>query len=126
MTRQLDPANPHPPGRRRPRSRVREDGYETWTVKDTQYRAIREVIEEGVNLFDKGSGVLLSDLILLAEERLTGHPDFESGRFTNWVRWIKVDMEVEGAIELVSKATPQRIRFASKSSTSVYAETSEE
>jgi len=126
MTRQLDPANPHPPGRRRPRSRVREDGYETWTVKDTQYRAIREVIEEGVNLFDKGSGVLLSDLILLAEERLTGHPDFESGRFTNWVRWIKVDMEVEGAIELVSKATPQRIRFASKSSTSVDTETSEE
>jgi len=119
MTRQLDPANPHPPGRRRPRSRVREDGYETWTVKDTQYKAIREVIEDGVKLFDEGSGVLLSDLILLAEEKLTGHPDFESGRFTNWVRWIKVDMEVEGAIELVSKSSPQRIRFAIKSSTSV-------
>jgi len=34
MTRELDPDNPHPPGRRRPRSRVREDGYETWTIKE--------------------------------------------------------------------------------------------
>lgn len=114
MTRQLDPENPHPPGRRRPRSRAREDGYETWTVKDTQYQAIRKVIEEGIQLFDKGSGVLLSDLILLAEKKLTGHPDFESGRFTNWVRWIKVDMEVEGAIEVIAKSSPQRIRATSK------------
>lgn len=112
MTRQLDPENPHPPGRRRPRSRVRADGYETWTVKDTQYQSIRKVIEDGIKLFDKGAGVLLSDLILLAEERLTGHPDFESGRFTNWVRWIKVDMEVEGAIEVIAKSSPQRVKLA--------------
>lgn len=86
----------------------------SWTVKDTQYQAIREVIEEGIQHFDKGSGVLLSDLILLAEEKLAGHPDFESGRFTNWVRWIKVDMEVEGAIEVIPKSSPQRVRFSAK------------
>ena len=113
MSRSFDPANPHPPGRRRPRSRVREDGYETWTVKESQYFAIREVIEEGISLLDKGAGVPLSDLIHLATEKLTGHADFESGRFTNWVRWIKVDMEVEGAIEVVAKSSPQRVRFSS-------------
>ncbi len=111
MSRIFDPASPHPPGRRRPRSRVRQDGYETWTVKESQYFAIRQVIEEGVKRFDKGSGVPLADLILLAEEKLTGHPDFESGKFTNWVRWIKVDMEVEGAVEVIAKSSPQRIRF---------------
>jgi hypothetical protein len=112
MARKLDPANPHPPGRRRPRSRVRADGYETWTVKESQYLAIRKVIETGIKRFDKGSGVSLTELILLAESKLTGHPDFESGRFTNWVRWIKVDMEVEGAIEVIAKSSPQRIRFS--------------
>ena len=111
MTRELDPQNPHPPGRRRPRSRVRADGYETWTVKESQYFALRSVIEDGLKMYDQGSGVALADLIMLAEERLTGHPDFESGRFTNWIRWVKVDMEVEGAIEVVGKSSPQRIRF---------------
>jgi hypothetical protein len=91
---------------------VRADGYETWTVKESQYLAIRKVIETGIKRFDKGSGVSLTELILLAESKLTGHPDFESGRFTNWVRWIKVDMEVEGAIEVIAKSSPQRIRFS--------------
>ena len=112
MTRNFDPSNPHPPGRRRPRSRVRPDGYETWTVKESQYFAIREVIENGLSLLDTGSGVTLAELIALAEDTLTGHPDFESGRFTNWVRWIKVDLEVEGAIEVIGKSSPQRIRFS--------------
>jgi hypothetical protein len=81
-------------------------------VKESQYFALRGVIEDGLKLYDQGSGVPLADLILLAEERLTGHPDFESGRFTNWIRWVKVDMEVEGAIEVVGKSSPQRIRSA--------------
>jgi hypothetical protein len=90
---------------------VRADGYETWTVKESQYFALRNVIEDGLTMYDEGSGVALADLIMLAEERLTGHPDFGSGRFTNWIRWVKVDMEVEGAIEVVGKSSPQRIRF---------------
>lgn len=112
MSRVIDPANPHPEGRRRPRSRVRQNGYETWTVKESQYFAIREVIEDSLALYDNGEGVALADVIRLAEERLLGHPDFESGRFTNWVRWIKVDMEVEGAIVVIPKTSPQRIRSA--------------
>jgi hypothetical protein len=106
-----DPSNPHPPGRRRPRSKVRPDGYETWTVKESQYSAIRGVIEDGIISLDQGQSVPMSDLILLAEQRLTGHPDFESGRFTNWIRWVKVDMEVEGFLVVVSKSSPQRLRL---------------
>ena len=87
---------------------LREDGYETWTVKETQYFAIREVIEDSLSLYDKGDGVALADVIRLAEERLTGHLDFESGRFTNWVRWIKVDMEVEGAIVVIFENVPAK------------------
>jgi hypothetical protein len=79
-------------------------------MKESQYLAIRGVIEDGLRTFDKGDGVPMSNLILLAEERLTGHPDFESGRFTNWIRWVKVDMEVEGYLEVIPKSSPQRLR----------------
>ena len=69
----------HPPGRRRLRSAVRDDGYETWTI---------------------------------AEDRLAGHPSFPSGRFTNWIRFVKVDLECEGVIERVDTKSPQRVRIA--------------
>jgi hypothetical protein len=79
-------------------------------MKESQYVAIRGVIEDGLETLDKGYGVPMSDLILLAEERLSGHPDFESGRFTNWIRWVKVDLEVEGYLEVVPKSSPQLLR----------------
>jgi hypothetical protein len=83
-------------------------------MKESQYFAIRGVIEEGLRTFDQGDGVPMSNFILLAEERLTGHPDFESGRFTNWIRWVKVDMEVEGYLEVIPKSSPQRLRVQAK------------
>jgi hypothetical protein len=79
-------------------------------MKESQYVAIRGVIEDGLETLDKGYGVPMSDLIPLAEERLSGHPDFESGRFTNWIRWVKVDLEVEGYLEVVPKSSPQLLR----------------
>ncbi len=36
---------------------------------------------------------------------------FVSGKFTNWIRFVKVDLEVEGLIERVGKTSPQRIRL---------------
>jgi hypothetical protein len=69
----------HPPGRRRLRSAVRDDGYETWTI---------------------------------AEVQLAGHPSFPSGRFTNWIRFVKVDLECEGVVERTGPKSPQRVRIA--------------
>jgi hypothetical protein len=57
--------------------------------------------------------VLLKDLIAIAEDRLAGHPSFPSGRFTNWIRFVKVDLECEGVIERVGPKSPQRVRIAS-------------
>ena len=102
----------HPPGRRRLRSAVRPDGYEVWTIDIKQYEPLRELILKYVKKLDKGEGVFLKELILIAEDELTGHPMFVSGKFTNWIRFVKVDLEVEGLIEKVGKSSPQKIRLS--------------
>jgi hypothetical protein len=107
MTREL-----HPPGRRRLRSAVRADGYETWTIAAEQYEVLREFIRSGISRLDDGNGALLKDLIFSAELELGSHPLFRSGRFTNWIRFVKVDLECEGVIERVGTTSPQRVRVA--------------
>jgi hypothetical protein len=101
----------HPPGRRRLRSAVRADGYETWTIETEQYEPLRELILRTVEDLDAGAGVTLKVLISAAESELTGHPRFPSGRFTNWIRFVKVDLECEGVIERVPGSSPQRVRL---------------
>jgi hypothetical protein len=101
----------HPPGRRRLRSAVREDGYETWTIAEDQYDVLRAFILGTLEDLDGGGGVLLKDLIAIAEVQLAGHPSFPSGRFTNWIRFVKVDLECEGAVERTGPRSPQRIRI---------------
>ncbi|NQW72414.1 MAG: hypothetical protein HQ453_06755 [Actinobacteria bacterium] len=105
------PADVHPPGRHRLRSAVRDDGYETWTIADEQYVVLRVFILDTIGDLDDGDGVLLKDLISVAEIQLSGHPSFPSGRFTNWIRFVKVDLECEGVIERVGTKTPQRVRL---------------
>ena len=101
----------HPPGRRRLRSAVRADGYETWTIEAAQYDALREFILRTVEDLDEGAGVEVKTLITAAEVELANHPRFPSGRFTNWVRFVKVDLECEGVVEWVGRSSPQRIRI---------------
>ena len=101
----------HPPGRRRLRSAVREDGYEVWTIELEQYETLRSFIIEAITNLDDGEGALLKDIILAAEIELAGHPRFPSGRFTNWVRFVKVDLECEGVLERVGAKSPQRVRL---------------
>ncbi|MFN8129048.1 MAG: hypothetical protein U0R28_09655 [Candidatus Nanopelagicales bacterium] len=110
MTAESDPL--HPPGRRRLRSAVRADGYETWTIEAEQYDVLRAFILDKVADLDDGYGVLLKTLIEVAEVELAGHPRFPSGRFTNWIRFVKVDLECEGVIERVGTRSPQRVRLA--------------
>jgi hypothetical protein len=100
----------HPPGRRRLRSAVRPDGYETWTIERGQYEPLRALILRVLDDLDTGAGVELRTLIEIAESELAGHPRFPSGRFTNWIRFVKVDLECEGVIERVGRSSPQRLR----------------
>lgn len=101
----------HPPGRRRLRSAVRDDGYETWTIAAEQYDVLRAFILGTIEDLDDGDGVLLKELIEVAEVQLAGHPSFPSGRFTNWIRFVKVDLECEGVIERTGSKSPQRLRI---------------
>lgn len=101
----------HPPGRRRLRSAVRPDGYETWTIEAEQYDVLRDFVLDAVADLDEGDGVMVKTLIEVAEVVLDGHPRFTSGRFTNWIRFVKVDLECEGVIERIGPTSPQRIRL---------------
>jgi hypothetical protein len=104
----------HPPGRRRLRSAARSDGYEMWTIEQAQYDALRELILRAVADLDEGRGVQVGALIAVAEAELTGHPRFPSGRFTNWVRFVKVDLECEGVLERIGRGSPQRVRLVDR------------
>lgn len=101
----------HPPGRRRLRSAARADGYETWTIAADQYEPLRELILRTVADLDEGDGVELKALIAAAEAELTGRPQFPSGRFTNWIRFVKADLECEGVLGRVARSSPQRVRL---------------
>ena len=93
------------------RSAVRPDGFESWTIEVAQYEPLRALILRAVRDLDDGDGVELKALIDLAEVELANHPRFPSGRFTNWVRFVKVDLECEGVVERVGRSTPQRVRL---------------
>lgn len=101
----------HPPGRRRLRSAVRADGYETWTIGADRYDVLRKFILDEIGQLDDGQGTLLGELILAAELEIANHPLFPSGRFTNWIRFVKVDLECEGVIQRVGSKSPQRARL---------------
>jgi hypothetical protein len=91
---------------------VRADGYETWTIDAGQYDVLRAFILGTLEDLDEGDGILLKDLILVAEIQLAGDPRFPSGRFTNWIRFVKVDLECEGVVERTGPKSPQRVRIA--------------
>jgi hypothetical protein len=101
----------HPPGRRRLRSAIRADGYETWTIEQEQYQVLRDFILTKIEDLDHGQGVFLKTLIEAAEVELAGHPRFPNGRFTNWIRFVKVDLECEGVLCRVGRTSPQRVRL---------------
>jgi hypothetical protein len=90
---------------------VRDDGYETWTIAEEQYDVLRAFILDTLEDLDNGDGVLLKELIAIAEVELAGNKNFPSGRFTNWIRFVKVDLECEGVIERVGSKSPQRVRI---------------
>jgi hypothetical protein len=90
---------------------VRDDGYETWTIAEDQYDVLRAFILETIEDLDDCGGVLLKDLIAIAEVQLAGHPSFPSGRFTNWIRFVKVDLECEGVVQRAGQKSPQRLRI---------------
>jgi hypothetical protein len=49
-------------------------------------------------------------VVAITQDRLGQHPAFPGGRLTNFVRYIKVDPEVRGMVEVVPGSSPQRIR----------------
>jgi hypothetical protein len=87
-----------------------EGGMESWTLPIEQWQLVRDVILEVVDDADPEEGVLLKAVVATVQARLGSHPAFPGGRLTNFTRYIKVDLEGRGVLEVVPGATPQRVR----------------
>lgn len=105
--------------RDRLRGRVRmlngslEGGMESWTLPVEQWELVRDVIFEVVDDGDPDHGVPLQSIVATVQARLENHPAFPGGRLTNVTRYVKVDLEGRGLVEVVAGSAPQRVRRAS-------------
>ena len=102
--------------RDRLRGRVRmlngalEAGMESWTLPLEQWELVRDVILEVVDDADPETGALLKTVVATTQARLGSHPAFPGGRLTNFTRYVKVDLEGRGLLEVVPGSSPQRVR----------------
>ena len=87
-----------------------EGGMENWTLPLEQWELVRNVILEVVDDADLERGVLLKEVVATVQARLGEHPAFPGGRLTNFARYIKVDLEARGVLEVVPGGSPQRVR----------------
>lgn len=100
----------------RSRGRVRmlngglEGGMEGWTLPLEQWELVRDVILEVVDDADPEGGALLKAIVATTQATLGSHPAFPGGRLTNFVRYVKVDLESRGMVEVVAGSSPQRVR----------------
>lgn len=100
----------------RVRGRVRmlngalEGGMESWTLPLEQWELVRDVILDVVDDADPEQGALLKTIVATTQDHLGDHPAFPGGRLTNLARYVKVDLEGRGLLEVVPGSAPQRVR----------------
>lgn len=87
-----------------------EGGMESWTLPLEQWQLVRDVILEAIDDGDPDSGVLLKEVVATVQARLGISPAFPRGRLTNFTRYVKVDLEARGVVEVVPRSSPQRVR----------------
>jgi hypothetical protein len=86
---------------------TRPGGMDGWTMDVRQYELLRELIlAEAAAAED---GVLLKDLVAIAQERLGRHERFPGGRLRNYVTYVKVDLEARCEVERLPRSSPQRV-----------------
>lgn len=92
---------------------TRPGGLDGWTMDVEQYELVRELLlrHAAERAADDGT-VLLKDVTARIQEDLGSHPAFPSGRLTNYVRYVKVDLEARGEVRRVPGSSPQRIRLS--------------
>ncbi|WP_432497931.1 DUF6958 family protein [Kineococcus gypseus] len=87
-----------------------EGGMEGWTLPVEQWELLREVILDVVDDADPERGALLKTIVATTQARLGDHPAFPGGRLTNFARYVKVDLEGRGLLQVVPGSSPQRVR----------------
>jgi hypothetical protein len=89
----------------------RPGGLDGWTIRLEQWELLRSHILDTIDaLADEDGSVPLQAVVETAQARLASHPMFPGGRMTNYVRFVKVDLEARGEVERVPRSSPQRVR----------------
>lgn len=90
---------------------TRPGGVDGWTMDLAQYEAVRL---ELLRILDNEAGpdetVALQRVVDAIQASLGDSPLFPGGRLTNYVRYVKTDLEARCVVERVPKSSPQRIR----------------
>lgn len=87
-----------------------DGGMEDWTLPIEQWALVRDVILRALEDADRERGVPLASVVAMVQVRLEDHPAFPGRRLTNFTRYVKVDLEARGLLEVVPRSSPQRIR----------------
>lgn len=92
---------------------TRPGGLDGWTIALEQYRLVRASILETIDAFADADGS--TPLALLVEEgqrKLGSNKEFPGGRLTNYIRFVKVDLEARCEVARIPGSSPQRVRRA--------------
>ena len=106
----LDAATRRSTGRVQIFNATRPGGLDGWTMDAAQYQAVHDLILEILDRDARDDGSLaLQRVVVEIQDRLWGDPLFPNGRLTNYVRFVKTDMEARCEIERIPGSSPQRI-----------------
>lgn len=87
-------------------------GYsERFTIDSGQYELLVDaILRSSETLANDRGEVRLKDIVATVQLELQDHPKFPGGRLTNYVRYVKVDLEARGYLRRVDGSGPQRLR----------------
>ncbi|MEM9514038.1 MAG: hypothetical protein AAGA42_04195 [Actinomycetota bacterium] len=89
---------------------TRPGGLDGWTMDADQYQAVHDLILEMIDDESADDGTIkLQVVVNAAQDRFGNHELFPKGRLTNYVRYVKTDMEARCEVERIPRSSPQRI-----------------
>lgn len=87
------------------------DGLDGWTLDLPRYELLRAHILGAIDeLGDGDDGVLMTEIVALAQERYSTHELFPGGRLRNFVNFTAVDLEARGEIAREADSRAFRLR----------------
>ena len=92
-------------------ARAGSEAFAEQLLRTPRYTDSRKLNHYELQMYSQNGedGILLKDLVAMAQERLGDHELFPGGRLRNYVTYTKVDLEARCEVERVPRSSPQRV-----------------